>query len=601
MKLILKSLGVAILYFIVFALLTLLLDNIDGLVVGSFSRNLDIKDWWCELKQDKRINYLIAIAILSGFHCLIYKATIYFTTSRKKFAIWMAFGCVSIFSFTILFWSYIQNHCCDYEWSTLELAFSISYGNDTSLIAFWVVYSDLMFFMGIIANRFDVLIHNKERKIIWHQVYSGTDIFGRMLYEAIPYCILLSGTYILVGYGGLKIKTLFIVFSIGVVLCFWGTKAKQHAELREYYLHIAKDSSKSEQLVVVQESQYIQKSFFIQYLYKTKTLKRMEDKGVFFLPYEMGLTPENFIKLDIYDEWMFIRSAAQKKQILSLMSATRGTFNLAFAIDGLPDSIVGYDGVFTKFENLLNEIERLERYLNYKKIISNELDNIALTKLNKSNCISEEISGFKRCMEILTDDFLSFDYAIKWLEITNYLFGLVGISKSNLLFSEKMQKMLEYADFGKWRSIVDEIVNEDSVLHAIIMTTEDERTAFYEFEKLWNIVTSRQYKFDQYTVKELLDGVNKFRDYTRGHGVFTFEISQTMNIGLIKVLVFLINRLIDYLGSVENIGNLEKNGWIIYSKNVPYYLYSIDKKFSELKYESFQMGNSISLPLDIYG
>lgn len=33
--------------------------------------------------------------------------------------------------------------------------------------------------------------------------------------------------------------------------------------------------------------------------------------------------------------------------------------------------------------------------------------------------------------------------------------------------------------------------------------------------------------------------------------------------------------------------------------DIPYYLYSFDERFKELKYESFQKGSSIALPMDI--
>lgn len=97
----------------------------------------------------------------------------------------------------------------------------------------------------------------------------------------------------------------------------------------------------------------------------------------------------------------------------------------------------------------------------------------------------------------------------------------------------------------------------------------------------------------------MLDATNKLRDYTRGHGVFTFEISQEINIGLIKILAFLLSRLMDYLYTTDNMDNLEKLGWVIYIGDIPYYLYSFDERFNELKYESFQKGNSIALPMDI--
>ncbi|MGN0292417.1 MAG: hypothetical protein ACI4D3_00265 [Lachnospiraceae bacterium] len=83
--------------------------------------------------------------------------------------------------------------------------------------------------------------------------------------------------------------------------------------------------------------------------------------------------------------------------------------------------------------------------------------------------------------------------------------------------------------------------------------------------------------------------------------MFTFEISQEINLKLIKILVFLIGCLIECQMLTDDLDNLEEFGWVIYSGDVPYYLYSIDDRYEEFRYESFQMGNSIALPLDIHG
>ena len=47
--------------------------------------------------------------------------------------------------------------------------------------------------------------------------------------------------------------------------------------------------------------------------------------------------------------------------------------------------------------------------------------------------------------------------------------------------------------------------------------------------------------------------------------------------------------------------NLEELGWVIFREDVPYYLYSIEKKSKDFLYNSFEMGSSIYLPSDTFG
>ena len=124
---------------------------------------------------------------------------------------------------------------------------------------------------------------------------------------------------------------------------------------------------------------------------------------------------------------------------------------------------------------------------------------------------------------------------------------------------------------------------------------------FKIFNSTWKLVTSRSYDFHSYTVQELLEACNYLRDYTRGHGVFTFEISQYINLNLLKILAALANSLIYFLRITDMKDNLESLGWVIYLGDIPYFLYSVGRRDSNVTYKSFRKGNSLSLPIDIYG
>ena len=599
MRIIIKSIGITIFNLICLFLLTLLFDNMASLISGYVFSGFDVKNWWYEFISYNKLNYLIATAVLSGLLFIVNEITVYYARSRIKLFLGTVIGCISVLVITVIYWNYIQTYCFSFEWASLEEAFSISLGSYTSQVVFWAVYSGLMFCTSVFTKKFDLLIGNKERKITWHQVYSGEDFFCRMLYIGVPYTILIAGTYFIVGVIGLLIKKLFLIFTIASILMFFSVHNYLFSVIKKYYqVHII-NPLRVKNLVIVQESQYVGKSFFVHHLCKNHLFKKMEEKGIWFFPSEIGYIPEIFIKLDIYDEWMFMRTAAQKSQVFSSMSNLRGTFNIAFTSSNVDGTIVNYDVECSEIGCLISQIEKFAGYLDYRRIITNTLNSIDLSKLKNENFISEEIADFKSYMETLTDDFQSFDYAIKWMEIVNYLFALVGFSKCcQPVFNEK--KKIVNADFGRWRSIVNNNCKEDNEL-SLIMNTEFNDAAFKEFENLWSIITNREYHFELYTVQNLLDGVRKIRNYTRGHGVFTFEISQSINISLIKILAYLINRFVDYLNTTDNIENLEELGWVIFREDVPYYLYSVEKKSKDYLYNSFEMGSSIYLPSDTFG
>nr|WP_308668123.1 hypothetical protein [uncultured Agathobacter sp.] len=604
MKTILKTIGIVLVNLITLFLLYLFLDNIGGLIEGSFLKEFDFKDWMYEFKRNHTLNYLIATSMLSGGLYLTYKITISFITNVNRFIVGIISGCIIVISITLLYWKYVQEYCFGLEWSMIEDAFSVSFGSTILTKLFWIIFSSIVFLLGIFVNRAEFLIADSDKRVIWHQAFGGEDSMCEMLYLGIPYCIFIAGSYFVVGFIGVSIKLLILIFSIGIILYIFTHGWKRYSYLQRYYIKVKEKVNVEKGQVIVQEAKYVQKPFITSFFYKNKIFEKMDDNEIQILPYEMHQISDCFIKLDVLDKWMFIRPISQQKKIFDSISDLRGTFNILFEPDNLPNTIPKYDGAFTEIESLTNEIIRLNRYLNYRKIITYELNKIDMTRLNGFSCISEEVSNFRKVTERLTDEFLCFDYSIKWMEITNYFFALIGISKRNLRLSEvlltkKSREKLVYADFYKWRKFIDDISSTDEDLQTIITVAETDKTAFSEFGKIWTIVTSRHYSFKSYTVQEMLGATNKLRDYTRGHGVFTFEISQEINIGLIKILAFLLSRLMDYLYTTDNMDNLEKLGWVIYIGDIPYYLYSFDERFNELKYESFQKGNSIALPMDI--
>ena len=221
-----------------------------------------------------------------------------------------------------------------------------------------------------------------------------------------------------------------------------------------------------------------------------------------------------------------------------------------------------------------------------------------LMRINK-----EQIELFKQYLiKQTTNQFIMFDLSIKWMEIINYLFSITMLDVLEVNAREyiKESNRIDYADFKKWRDVFDSEISKNKSFK-LVNEYEINIEIFKIFNSTWKLVTSRSYDFHSYTVQELLEACNYLRDYTRGHGVFTFEISQYINLNLLKILAALANSLIYFLRITDMKDNLESLGWVIYLGDIPYFLYSVGRRDSNVTYKSFRKGNSLSLPIDIYG
>lgn len=257
-----------------------------------------------------------------------------------------------------------------------------------------------------------------------------------------------------------------------------------------------------------------------------------------------------------------------------------------------------YDKIFTDINDLKLEIINSVASINYKKEIEKKLENIKLNKINQYNCIIDEIVAFKNHIINLTDKDLIFDYLIKSFENVNYMFALTSISRRQVKISNDVIEKIQFATFGTWRNIIDEQIEYDSELKALMLDLVSDASVFQTFNDIWHFVTSNNYEFEKYSLQKLLKAINELRNYTRGHGVFTLEISYEINQKLVEICVFLINHVTKYIKSANNMDNLSKLRWMISLKNINYYLYSSDKSNNTLVYKAFQSSETLLIDID---
>ncbi|MGM9928797.1 MAG: hypothetical protein ACI35P_12700, partial [Bacillus sp. (in: firmicutes)] len=435
MKTIFKSILITLINFFALFILAFLMDNVDGLIAGKFYGSFDIRDWWYKQVSCHLVNYMMATSLISGLLFLIYRTIDHYITNRIRMMSGIVFGCWLVIVLNILYWKYIRTNCYGFEWSALEDAFMISYGSDRFMRLFWELYTCIILCVGLTVNHMELLILHPRKKTVWHQIFSSEDIFIELLYTAMPYGIFISGSWFIAGFMEIAtIKIFMIAVCVSIAGCFW-VKIRRFIALNQYYKCIEQDPEKINHLVIFQESPYVRETFIVRQLFGTGISAKIKANSVWFYPNELGNPGEIFIKLDIYDEWMFIRPKSEKENIIRCMSENRGTFNVAYKWEARGDYMKFYDGIFLSAAELSNELRKLDGYMDFRKKVNDELKHADLAGLTKSTCISDEIVGFKRYLMNQIDEFLVFDFAIKWLEIVNYLFALTVISKNEIRIS----------------------------------------------------------------------------------------------------------------------------------------------------------------------
>lgn len=600
MKIICKTIFIMLISLGTLLMADLFQESLMGMVLGEFPNIYDIKDWWYEQVNYHLLHYMIATSVLSGFLFLSCKIIDYYSTNKIRIVLGVIFGCLFMLILNIFYWEYIKSNCYGVEFSTLEQAFMISYGSHEHMRFFWIVYTCLILSLRLIIRNMEYLISNLRERIVWHQIFLSEDVFDKYLYIGMPWIVFVSGNYLTVGFFGIEVIPIFVFVILVKSAVHFGVRISKFITVDKYYRGIEEDPEKKKHSVIFEESPFINKSFIDRQLFGNGIFWKEKVDKVWFYPSVLCKRGEQFIKLDIYDEWMFARTKSKKAVIVNYMTQQRGIFNLAYNLGKEEEYIKRYDFVYESKEELLKAIRKLDGYTNFKECINKQLKQIDLSKLTKETNIISEIIEFRRFLMNQIDEFIVFDYLIKWFENVNYLFALIAISRNKVKVSPTIKMELENADFRKWRELFEKLLDKDKEFKTRLNSFDKKEQIFDRFNRVYQIITLREYKFKNYSIKELLDAANKLRDYTRGHGVFTFEISQEMNLNLTEILVFLINCLIDCQMLEENLENLEELGWVIYSGDIPYYLYSVDNKYKEFRYESFQEGNSIALPLDIY-
>lgn len=214
------------------------------------------------------------------------------------------------------------------------------------------------------------------------------------------------------------------------------------------------------------------------------------------------------------------------------------------------------------------------------------------------------------------DTFQVFKMLLNTLEMINCFYNLILISYQEwniLSILQRQKNIFENATFGSWimlrnfllgekqkkRTIQNSVVYNKCEQFKIMM--QNEKFDYKLFEHLYHMINKegQEKKITTIGLSTSFEEIRDFRNSTRGHGVYTFKITDELNLCLMKIVTLWFHILKRNGFLEDDYTNLLHLGWILEYKNKTYFFYSYNKETNELIYHCFLDGTILSLPYDI--
>lgn len=571
--------------------------NLNTWIVTIFPDYGDLRDWWYSFNEHKYLNYLIATNILTLFASFVWKIVTCKTSSLKTFSISLIISMILLIVGNGLYWGYLKNTCFGHGLIPIDECYINVFGSLKSAQVYYSLILYITFFVESIIYGWSFFNRQVINKVAWVQ------IVGSISPHHLIQTVVFSLYHIMIGAYYWRVSEIPIINIMTIPFCILIIfdvikKIICYKELEKYYKQILDNRYFDGSLIVVKEPENSTESFLYRvFLSKSHIKNMMMENKIYIIPsmlYDKNM--EISVKIDVYKSDK-INNEVNKFQNAALEE--RGIFNFCYceSLNVAKDNERLYDSSFLNEDNLVKNIESIPRYLSYKKSQQTIINQMKVEELQKTTFFTEEILILKQFFCKNVDSFLVFDYAIKCMETLNYFFSLMIISQEKISVSEEVLLDIRMADFDRWRKIREKYM-KSATMNQIMTSETIDKKVFICFEKVWKCIVNRNYLFKEFSLTELLKALNSLRDYTRGHGVFSFEISYEINLNLLEILVFLVNQMLECRLLDFEYRDLVELGWIVFWGDVPYFLYSYDDKNKELCFNSFKKGNSITLPID---
>lgn len=583
-------------------------------VVNLWSFNF--KDAFYEFNKNGVALYIGSILLILGIFLYLSYATQKYISNRM-FLVFAIMAGITIFIFAIDKWvNWLQilfNEYQLYDYNEIELGFENSFGNKAkaqNLITAVIVVS---FTFNMLFGNMKIILKNKpyvkeafaNRNDMTNILVMGLSTY--LFWPALCFKIFSNISNLIILAIMVTLGTLYFISNIVV----WRRLMYSKVLSQDKAVYIAV-SEIGEGLFL---HQLFKKEFnFIKQLYREHIFLISKNE---FQNFHKGL--KNVISLECYMAFFVKENEIQENHL------ENAVFNIAYCADNFAYS-EKLDKTFYEIiieESSIKEaVQQIIPYCNkvsYKKNLEEKLQNTQIIKKEKNNLLVSNYIEMDRNLQNEVDAFQSFKTLLNMLELLNYLYTIILVSYQEWSVSTLLHQQcdkLTNATFGSWiklriflsgKNQFKQISNSDSYDRCKCFKSMMESemcdyelfTQLYRLMHMENLIPNKE--DNKIKLSYSFEIMRIFRNNTRGHGVYTFEITDELNLSLVEIIKCWYQKLNKYGFLEEDYINLEQLGWILKYKDKTYYFYSYNRETNLLDYHCFFDGTVISMPHDFVG
>ena len=599
-------------------LLSFLSDNTVSLISGF--KYFDFGEYMNELVYDGKLLFDIAVIVYSVFLSILWELLLDKITTIKKLLINVIASSICLTVASIFFWQFIYSHCYYAGASYFGEGMNYKFGSINRVKGIFTIFVLILLLVSTLIVNINLFIKDTVLHLSCLEGRTGCLWAKFYICYCFPMLLILLRTDIITVLSLPLDKVAFVLavlfISLQIIEQGFNTSLLYH-----YYEDCRKSNSGKKILVrSISEQDF---SLMLTLLKKAgNRIKALSEKGIWLIRHEIA--PVEFLAeicIDVYES-----SDYSQKQIIEFLQNKHYNTMIVYSEYGYPRiSSIKYNYTCTDIKSLLNAIDIYVSKTAYTEEQIKLAKSINTNSFEIENSLTNELMIFKNYLLENDNKFFVFDTLIKWLEIVNYFYTLVLLNILGISVARERKeedhldvRPLELATFGDWQAIRNNwmkkarnsIRNEDNMFskesyltyETMLQGKIEDNNVLADAKDLYKSITTRD--LDSKQIKDfgsLLQLMKTVRDYTRGHGVFTFEITDKINLELMRIIVSTINNLVHSNLLADSLDTLQDYGWIVIINSQTYYLYSYDPRYSEYDLNSYSQGITIKLPADFRG
>ncbi len=605
-----------------------------GAVAGKWS--FDVRDWLYELNANGALRIMVASLVFSGIVIIYFHFADFLIESLPSLFIGIIVSVVLAAVGSYYYLNYIVDNCFVEDiLLTLEDNYQEFFGA-IDAAQYWICA--ILCIIGCVRLIFlksYLFIQMPVKKMALKHVLCKHESLDYQTVAVFPLFLIWPSVTTLVFKLRLNSIWLFVILICVMNCYFLCSKIRKWINLSRYFTDSLALNNKT--IVFINENDNFDEPIYYEKIFKNMAFMNVINTvDIIIIPGEIINVEEynfmDYISVDIIGTNYCTNSSNSQYNLEKNNLQEKAVFHFALDLNHYleePD-VAHYDSVATNMDQLLSMIVEVKDLLHFQEEKQLLLNTLEISNINTGNCIISELFSFEHYMRETINPFLVFDAAIKWCETINYLYSLILLQAIGITVDEARNNRsfdIHEATFGKWINFRYQVLSFKSKKLRGYCQDIETTTNYVEQYKLMIQTTisdkiledlifiEKAIGIDSENIKQTSKGVtidtllrelNRIRDYTRGHGVFTFEINDEINIAILQILVVLINNLLHFDVMPVDQTAMEHLGWVLYYEETPYfcYSYSEDRKHNQLGeylYNSFSKGNSISIPTVLQG